>query len=77
MPKGISLLWQVGGACVTIRKSFVCAQCGGKFNPTAVEIGQIIVKEFEAVGFAIQWTQTADTRMAKERVETVRKDSFL
>lgn len=33
-------------------------------EPTAVDIGQIIVKEFEKVGFATYWTQTADTRIA-------------
>lgn len=33
-------------------------------KPTAEEIGQIIVKEFEAVGFSTQWTQSADTKIA-------------
>ena len=33
-------------------------------EPTAVEIGHMIVKEFEAAGFAIQWPQTEDTRIA-------------
>lgn len=33
-------------------------------KPTAVEIGHIIVKEFEAVGFTTQWTQSADTKVA-------------
>lgn len=33
-------------------------------KPTAVEIGQMIVKEFEAAGFTTQWTQSADTRIA-------------
>lgn len=33
-------------------------------EPTAVEVGRIIVKEFEAAGFAVYWTQTADTKIA-------------
>lgn len=33
-------------------------------EPTAVEIGQIIVKELEKAGFTTYWTQTADTRIA-------------
>lgn len=33
-------------------------------EPTAEEIGRIIVKEFETAGFSTQWTQTADTKIA-------------
>ncbi len=33
-------------------------------EPTAEEIGHMIVKEFEAVGFSVQWGQTADTKIA-------------
>lgn len=33
-------------------------------TPTAVEIGQMIVKELEAAGFTTQWTQRADTKIA-------------
>ena len=33
-------------------------------EPTAEEIGRIIVKEFEAAGLSTQWAQTADTKIA-------------
>lgn len=33
-------------------------------EPTAVEIGKIIVNEFEMAGFSVHWTQTADTKIA-------------
>ncbi len=33
-------------------------------EPTAQEIGQMIVKEFEAVGFSTQWDQTANKKIA-------------
>lgn len=33
-------------------------------KPTAVEIGQMIVKEFELAGFITQWTLSADRRIA-------------
>lgn len=33
-------------------------------EPTAEEVGRIIVKEFEAAGFAVQWPQTADEKVA-------------
>lgn len=32
--------------------------------PTAEDIGQIIIKEFETVGFVTQWTQNASTKIA-------------
>lgn len=33
-------------------------------KPTAEEIGQIIVDELKAVGFCVQWNQTANTKIA-------------
>lgn len=37
-------------------------------KPTAVEIGQIIVKEFELAGFTTQWTLSADRRIAIKNI---------
>lgn len=38
-------------------------------KPTAVEIGQIIVEEFEAVGFLVKWDKTAQTKVAIQDME--------
>lgn len=35
-------------------------------NPTAEEIGQIIVSELKAVGFCVKWNETAETKIAIE-----------
>lgn len=33
-------------------------------KPTAEEVGQIIVGEFKAAGFCVQWDETAETKIS-------------
>lgn len=37
-------------------------------NPTAVEVGEMIVKELEAAGFSVEWKKSADVKIALEGI---------